>query len=139
MVDDDMTAEEYADQSDIVTRYIYTKRYYSQNGAKHGAFTPPTSYPNEISVDKINNPNISDEEIWALGQEARTDKTLYARADINVSDIMILSDEQGGYLKVLIDGIPHPRHANIKDIPVVESLRKAVTAELANASRLVEK
>lgn len=127
-----------AHPKDVVTRYIYSHKMYNTKGVKHNAFTPPKPYPNEISVDKINDPQLEENEIWELGQTARKDKSIVARADIKVSDIIALSnDNEGIKLNVFMDGIPHRRHGNIKSIPTLASLRRATTAALAKNSQLV--
>lgn len=131
--------EEYkACHSDKVVRHVYSKRNISANAVKPNAFIPPNDYPNELSVDKANNPDIEEEQIIELGNNARPDKTLYGRGELMVEDICKLDDGQDEYLKVLIDGDPHPRHGNIKDIPVNDALRKAVATELSNIAKPIK-
>ena len=130
-------AEEEADKADKVTHFIYSKQNYSSNRVKHNAFKPPKKFPNELSVFKINNPEMDDGCIWDLGLNyGRKDRKLLARGDLDVADIVDITDGQGGWLKVLYDGDPHPRHGNIKDIPTQDSLRRAVAVELAQKAKL---
>ena len=127
-------SETSANPADIASRYIYSKNDYSSNGVKHSAFVPPSAYPNELSVCIIS--NLPEPEIWKIGAETRKDKPIKARADMLVSAVQEISDEQGGFLQVLIDGIPHPRHANIKNLPLQISLQRVVATELAKKSKL---
>ncbi len=126
--------EKPAQPNDTITRYVYSKNDYSSNGVKHSAFMPPGSHPNELSVCIIN--ELSEDDIWKMGQQARTDKMLKARGDLAVSSVLEISDEQGNHLKVLIDGIPHLRHANIKHLPLEKSLQRAVATQLAQNTSL---
>jgi hypothetical protein len=126
-------AEIPANSDDQTSRYIYSNNDFSSNGVKHSAFVPPTAHPNELSVCITS--DLSEAEIWKLAP-TRRDKTIKARGDLIVSGIQEISDEQGGFLQVLIDGIPHPRHANIKNLPLQKSLQRAVATELANKAKL---
>jgi len=117
------------------SRYIYSNNDFSSNGVKPSAFVPPAPHPNELSVCITS--DLSEAEIWKIGTEARRDKTIKARGDLLVSSIQQISDEQGGFLQVLIDGIPHLRHANIKNLPLHKSLQRTVAIELANKAKLI--
>ncbi len=127
-------AEVQAKPEEQIARYIYSAKCYSSNGVKHNTFVPPKSHPNELSVCII--ADLAEEEIWKLGAETRKDKPVRARANLMIAEVHEVSDEQDGYLQVLIDGIPHPRHANIKNIPLQKSLQRTVATELANKSQL---
>lgn len=124
-----------ANPDDQASRYIYSNNDFSSNGVKHSAFVPPQAHPNELSVCITS--NLTEPEIWKIGAETRRDKPIKARADLIVSAIQGISDGQAGFLQVLIDGIPHPRHANIKNLPLQKSLQRTVAIELANKSKLV--
>ncbi len=125
-----------ASPKDLVSRYIYSTNDFSSNGVKHSAFVPSKTYPNELSV--CIRTALSESEIWRIGMEsARQDKSIKGRADLLVSDVQEISDEQEGFLQVLIDGIPHQYHANIKNLPTQKSLQRAVATELSNKSKLV--
>lgn len=125
--------ETFAKPQDIITRYIYNRKEYSSNGVKYNTFIPPVPYPNELSVCVIS--GLSEGEIWGLSPPNRRDG-LKARGDLVVSSVSEISDEQGGTLSVLIDGVPHPKHANIKNMPLEKSLQKVVAIELANKAAL---
>jgi len=92
------------------------------------------TYPNELSVCVTT--TLSEPEIWQCSPEI-SGKSAKARADLIVSDIQAISDDQGGKLNVLIDGKPHQFHANIKSLPLDKSKRRAIAVELANKSVLV--
>ena len=127
-------AEVPASAEDQISRYIYSKNDFSSNGVKHSAFMPPGAHPNELSVCVIT--KISEEEVWKIGAETRSDKLVKARGDLLTSDVQATSDEQGSFLQVLIDGVPHPRHANIKSLPSDKSLQRRVATDLSNKARL---
>ena len=127
-------AESPASPTDNVARYIFSSSNYGGGKVKHGAFVPPNDYPNELSVCVTT--ALNEAEIWQYSPVI-AGKSAKARADLIVSDIQAISDEQGGKLNVLIDGTPHRFHANIKSLPLDKSKRRAIAAELANKSMLV--
>ncbi len=119
---------------DTVARYIFSSSNFGGGRVKYGAFIPPNDYPNELSVCVTS--SLNENEIWSYSPVI-SEKTANARADLVVSDVQTVSDEQGGKLGIFIDGNPHPFHANIKSLPLDKSKRRAVAAELANKSALV--
>lgn len=125
--------ETLASSDDTVARYLYSSQNFSSNGVKANAFID-TRNPSELSVCVTT--GLSEPEIWQIASVIRTDKAVKARADLSVSEIHGISIEQGSSLKVMVDGVPHPSHANIKFPPLQESVRRAIAAELANKSSL---
>lgn len=123
-----------ANPDDTIARYLYSSQNFSSNGVKANAFID-TRNPSELSVCVTT--GLSEPEMWQIASIIRTDKAVKARADLVVSEIHAVSVEQGSSLQVIIDGVPHPRHANIKFPPLQESVRRAIAAELANKSALV--
>jgi hypothetical protein len=126
--------ETLANPDDTLARYIFSSSNFGSGRVKHGAFIPPNDYPNELSVCVTS--SLNEDEIWSYSPVI-SEKTAKARADLIVSDVQTISDEQGGKLGVFIDGNPHPFHANIKSLPLDKSKRRAVAAGLANKSSLV--
>jgi hypothetical protein len=126
--------ETLAQTTDSVARYIYTSQHFNNSGAKHSAFID-TRNPSELSVCVIT--DLPEVDIWKIGTEIRPDRPVKARADLSVSNILNTSNGQGGFLTVMIDGRPHPRHANIKNLPLEKSQQRVVATELANKSTLV--
>lgn len=123
-----------ANPDDTVTRYLYSDQNFSSNGVKANAFID-TRNLSELSVCVIT--DLCEPVIWQIASIIRSDRPVKARADLAVSEINSVSLEQGSSLHVMIDGIPHPNHANIKFPPLQESVRRAIAAELANKSTLV--
>ncbi len=126
-----MVMEIPASFDDTITRYLYSRQNFSSHGVKANAFMD-TRNPSELSVCVIT--GLSEPEIWDIASVIRTDKAVKARADLCVSDIHDIAIEQKSSLQVLIDGVPHPRHANIKFPPLQDSLRRAIAADLAERS-----
>ncbi|MBE8233528.1 MAG: hypothetical protein HAW67_07295 [Endozoicomonadaceae bacterium] len=122
-----------AQNSNSITRYIFSKSHFSNNGVKHNAFIPPKEYPNELSVCFIT--GMEEIQIWKYCP-SRNYQQVKARSDLKVNDVENIYG-QDDFLKVEHDGIPHKYHANIKSIPVDKSKRRAVATELANKSTLV--
>lgn len=123
-----------ANPDDTAARYIFSNSNFGGGRVKHGAFIPPNDYPNELSVCVTS--SLKEEEIWSYSPVI-SEKPVKARADLIVSEVQTISDEQGGKLGIFIDGNPHPFHANIKSLPLDKSKRRAVAAELANKAALV--
>ncbi len=117
-----------------VARYLYSGQNFSSNGVKANAFIDKRNL-SELSVCVTT--GLSEPEIWQIASVIRTDQAVKARADLLVREINVVSIERGIALQVMIDGVPHPRHANIKFPPLQESVRRAIAAELANQSTLV--
>jgi hypothetical protein len=126
-----MVTEISASFDDTITRYLYSRQNFGSHGVKANAFID-TRNPSELSVCVIT--GLSEFEIWDIASVIRTDKAVKARADLCVSDIQDISIKQKSFLQVLIDGVPHPRHANIKFPPLQESVRRAIAADLADRS-----
>lgn len=126
-------SERPADPSDTVARYLFSSQYFSSNGVKANAFID-TRNLSELSVCVTT--GLTELEIWQIASIIRADKAVKARADIGVSEIYGISTQQGSSLEVMIDGVPHESHANIKFPPLQESVRRAIAAELANKSVL---
>lgn len=125
------TPEILALENDSVARFMYSESNYGNERVKHSLFIPPKEYPSELSVFKINNPVLNEPAIWELADNfGRPDKPVLGRAELSVSHISTINDQQGGWLKVWFDGNPHPRHGNIKTLPLDRSLRKAIAVEL---------
>lgn len=122
-----------AQPDDSIARYLYSSQNFNSLGAKHNAFID-TRNPSELSVCVTT--GLSEAEIWEIASIIRIDKPVKARADLLVSTVQAISNEQGKNLQVLIDGILHPRHANIKHLPLDKSKQRAVAADLANKSML---
>lgn len=126
-----MTDEHPAEDHSAVTRYIYSRKHFSKIHAKYPAFIPPEPRY-EISVCVID--GMDDQDMWTMSPESRGPPK--ARADLKVSDITAVKDGDGHGLQVLIDGKPHPRHANIKSIVLKKALEKTIAVELAEKSVL---
>lgn len=117
--------------SERITRYIFSKRHYSEtnNRIKHAAFMP--SPKGEVSVYRTD--KLDDNEIWNIGEQyvaTPPKRTIKARADILAS---IITKQ-----KVCInpDTRPHPLHANIVDWPKEPDEQKQRAIEMANRSDL---
>ncbi len=123
-----------AKPTDIVARYLYDSKQFNSNDAKASAFLDKRN-PSELSVCVTT--DLSEPEIWKIASILRSDKPVKARASLKVSKIYGIALEQGAALKVIIDGVPHPSHANIKFPPLQDSLRNTIAAELADKSELV--
>ena len=95
------------DPEEIISRFIFSSRYYSSTGVKHSAFLPPNDCF-DISVYRIQ--NLSEEEIWEIDDKyvsGMRGKQSLGRADFKLSVLHSIN------LTFDPNGIPHPRHANI--------------------------
>ena len=128
-----MTTETLAQETDFVTRYIFDKHLYNSTQAKPNAFID-SRIPGELSVFRIN--DLEDSAIWELSTAVRADRRVKARADLSVKDVHAIKVSNSGFLRVFIDGVPHPRHANIKNLPSDISFQRAIAAELSDKSML---
>lgn len=91
---------------ETLTRFLSDRSHLRADGSvKHNAFLPPKT--GKLSTYWIS--RLPDDEIWRLGREyvAPYRGPILARADIN----SLACYELG--LGVELDGVPHPRHANI--------------------------
>lgn len=118
----------------VVTRFISNKRLHRKDAPRlhHNAFKPPKKYPDEVSVYKML--DMSDEDIWALADQ-HVNKNVIGRGDILVSDIHSDNDSLKNVV-VLEAPYPHKKHANIKNIPIENSQRLAVSHRLSFYSKL---
>ena len=85
-----------ASDDDSIARYLFSSQNYSSNGVKHNAFMDKRN-PCELSV--FVKTGLSEEKIWQLASEVRSDKAVKARADLSVQDVKAVSVEQGAKLK----------------------------------------
>jgi hypothetical protein len=132
-----LTVEYPASDSDKITRYIFDRDWLRSNPIKHNVFMPNSKYPNEISVFLIT--GCSERNIWDIGAGIRRDKDVLARADLRVADVRKVANGTGGLLQVMVDGVGHPKHANIKAVPSEKSLIRVVATELAEKAHFVKK
>lgn len=117
--------------SENISRYILTKRQYSQLNkcVKYGAYLPAQN--GEASVFRTD--NLNDIDIWSIGKDyvaIPRKKKLYARGD----SIAINIFNTGLMLKQ--DTVPHPLHANIIEWPAEKDEQKMLAIEIANNATL---
>jgi hypothetical protein len=130
-----MLQEQLAGEAETVTRYLFSKQEFNAENVKANAFVDSRN-PSELSVFVVT--QLPDHDIWLLAKAVRTDKLVKARADLHVADIHAIDSRTAlGVLQVFIDGVPHPRHANIKHLPIESSMQRTIAAELANKAKLV--
>jgi hypothetical protein len=132
-----LTLDYPASDADKIARYIFERDWLRSNPIKHNVFMPNSKYPNEISVFLVT--ECSEESIWDIGSRIRTDKEVLARADLKVAEVQKIANGMGGFLQVLVDGVGHPKHANIKAVPSEKSLMRVVATELAEKAHFVKK
>ena len=130
-----MPEERQAYDTDKISRFIYSSRQYKNSGKIDHSVFMDTRDPSELSVFVTT--DLQEGTIWPLATIVRSDRAVRARADLKVRDVHNLHVPNRGFLQVLIDGIPHPRHANIKNLPTEDAIRRAVAADLANQAQLV--
>lgn len=117
------------DFSEILARFIFSKRMYrADKSIRHNLFIPNPK-DNTTSVFRIS--YISDDEIWNIGDSVGVmrEKPTLGRADI-ASDVVIAKD-----LKIVPEEPPE-RHANIIGWPNDISEQKMIALELASEAML---
>lgn len=128
---------EVMDSGDLpLTRYIFSSREFSKNNerVKPGAFLP---YPHrKLSVFQIL--GLLSRDIWNIGHNLRSDKTLHARADFSGSDVTNISGsrELARNIALEIDNNPE-RHGDIIGWPEEKPAQKQIAAEFAAKSTLI--
>ncbi len=124
---------ELKDPDDLLARFLLQKSHFkrTENRATPEAFMPPPDL--KLSVYQIT--NISDIEIWTLGQnvlQQHPQPRLYGKADVHVRAV------HRQKLKAVRDDDP-PRHVNVTGWPSYgtgKDLIKSMAQELARASTL---
>ncbi|MCK5296693.1 MAG: hypothetical protein KAJ75_07360 [Alphaproteobacteria bacterium] len=117
----------------------YKNKVNPQTGdVKHSLFCPtPTNSPDEISV--IHTTKLKQSEISEIASICLNKEPIVGWAVIkveNINEIKFSGLEKE--LSVIVDGNPHPRHANIRPIPSDRSLQRRIAIELAEASKFVK-
>ena len=115
------------DSSEIISRFAYESGYYRRDGtARTKAFEPDRD--NEVSVFRID--DLSDAELWALGDEAGSTRAKAAQASI------WLSAQAVSVVALRLDiAEPPPRHAAIRGWPE-DHLRMQAQQALASAAKV---
>jgi hypothetical protein len=118
--------------SEILSRYIFSTRYFSRNPprVKAEAYMPSRG---EVSVFRID--GLSETAIWEIGSDVarKRDRTLYARGDTKASDVMRLGLD-------IRPNEPPPRHADLVGWPENDKPRqKLIALQVAAVATLVLK
>ena len=111
---------------------LHSRHIRSDKTVKPDAFVP---HPHrDLSVTR--HLSASDAEVWSVGEKvaAKTEKTLYGRADISVATCILQ--------KLTAKAAPiddNPNHADISDWPADKSAQKLIALELAEAAKYVDR
>lgn len=115
-------------QTEVLTRYVLSEKYYRSNGTvRHTAFMPPAN----LRLSVYRSSGLSEEEIREIGNQrvaTPQEKPLIGRADILGSDVLD-SDKD---LRLEPDPVPHPLHANITGWPEQRDKQKLIAIKLAS-------
>jgi hypothetical protein len=114
--------------NETVSHFAYHESSYYTGGKNQLRFTAFMSpkVPGEVSVYRID--NLSEFEIWNIGDDLRSDKKSKARGDMQVTDITAIKNEQGKNLQVVEDTVSHRLHANIINLPTIDKAKQRVVA-----------
>jgi hypothetical protein len=94
--------------------------------------------PGEVSVFRID--NLSEAEIWNIGDAIRSDKKAKARGDMLVASIIAIKNEENENLMVIEDKKQYALHANITNLPSLDKAKEKVVAiEIAKQTKLAIK
>jgi hypothetical protein len=121
------------EDKELLCRYVFSRS---------NTLPPPDNYPDEISVYRVD--HLQDEQIWDIGHrfvgnERNPPIPAYARGDFNCASVKRISktDNENDYLYLEIETSPHERHANIRNVKLVDKgLKKVLALKLANLTTL---
>jgi hypothetical protein len=118
-------------ENELLARYVTQSGQFrsSDQTVKQDLFIP---HPyQELSVTR--HLHATEVELWAVGKEVASGRSLYGRVDIKVSDCTIDS------LQVIAKPLPgNPNHADLEGWPLQKQDQKAIALKLAaSASKLI--
>lgn len=132
------------ENKELLCRYVFSRSNTlpSENKLKYNAFLPPDNYPDEISVYRVD--HLNDKQVWDIGHrfvgnERNPPVPAYARGDFNCAPVKRISktDNENEYLYLEIETSPHERHANIRNVKLIDKgLKKVLAQKLANLTTL---
>lgn len=115
-----------------ITRYSRDRRQFFKNGqVKPQLFLPNPKHGNTTSVYRTS--ELTDEEIWDIGQKFVVDQTsdkkpIIGRADLSSNAIL------DSKLQIVPVPTPHERHADLMGWPKERAVTLSIAQELASQS-----
>lgn len=132
-----MLNSEVIDDSEVVSRYVFSTSNYKTSLQKlaYNAFLPPPTYPDEISIFRIS--FLTEFEIWDIGHRIVGNHRnppipAKGRGDLAPLEIKSIDKNDGSANSLLyleIETTPHPRHANIRNVALVDKAKQKVLAQ----------